>query len=231
MTERAEDLAPPNSYDVRITADDVRLPEELVGEIDPTGWLKPKVDRLTVIGHAALAEPIALRPSRKGRSPALGDAARGGFEWGEMKLVVSGSFEVDDQGYPEGSIKVEAREWRQMVRSPSARASSIRDTADTIRTAIEFVTALTGSGDKLSAAAEPLGRQAAHRPLRRRRRAPARAAARLSGRLPRWTCAPAGPISPAQRREEAAVAETADVIIIGAGVIGAATAFELAKRG
>jgi hypothetical protein len=152
VAERGEDLAPPNSYDLRATADNVRLPEQLVARIDPTGWLKPELDRLTVIGHAALAEPIALRTLEEGRIALRAATLREvGFEWGEMKLVVSGSFVVDDQGYPDGTITVEAREWRQMLRVAVSSGVIDSGTADAITTALEFVTALTGSGETLSA--------------------------------------------------------------------------------
>ena len=152
IAERPADLAPPNSYDVRVTATEVRLPEQLVDRIDPTGWVQPSVDRLTVIGHAALAEPIDLTTLEEGRMALRAATLREvGFEWGEMKLVVSGAFEVDEQGYPVGSIEIEAREWREMLRLAVGSGVIDAGTADTITTAIEFVTALTGDGDTLSA--------------------------------------------------------------------------------
>lgn len=151
VAERPEDLAPPNSYDVRVTASEVRLPEELVDRIDPTSWLEPSVDRITVIGHAALAEPIDIRTLERGRIALRAATLREvGFEWGEMKLVVSGAFEVDDGGYPEGSIEVEAREWRQMLRLAIGSGVIDAGTGEAVTTAIEFVTALTGGGESLS---------------------------------------------------------------------------------
>ena len=152
VAERPEDLAPPNSYDVRITATDVRLPEQLVDRIDPTGWLQPSVDAVTVTGHAALAEPIGLATLEEGQIALRAATLREvGFEWGEMKLVVSGAFEVDEQGYPVGSIEVEAREWRQMLRLAVSSGVIDAGTAETITTGIEFVTALTGGDESLSA--------------------------------------------------------------------------------
>lgn len=151
VAERPEGLAPPNSYDLRLTATDVRMPEQLVDRIDPTGWLQPSVDQITVIGHAALAEPIDLATLEEGRIALRAASLREvGFEWGDMKLVVSGAFDVDEQGYPDGAIEVEAREWRQMVRLAVSSGMIDAGTAEAVTTAIEFVTALTGSGDSLS---------------------------------------------------------------------------------
>ena len=191
IAERPDDLAPPNSYDVRVTATAVRLPEELVDRIDPTGWLAPSVDQLTVIGHAALADPIDLSTLEDGRIALRAASLREvGFEWGEMKLVVSGAFEVDEQGYPVGAIEVEAREWRQMVRLAVSSGMIDAGTGDTITTAIGFFTDLTGSGGQPLGAAEAVGRQGPDRPPLR---SPTHRASRRRGAdsfRDRWT--PAG---------------------------------------
>lgn len=152
ISERPEDLAPPNSYDVRITADALVLPEGLVDRLDPTGWLQPRVDRVTVIGHAALAEPIGLATIEEGEIALRAATLREvGFEWGEMKLVLSGSFTVDEQGYPEGQIKVEARQWREMLRIAVSSGVIGDETARAITEGIEIISFLTGGGDSLSA--------------------------------------------------------------------------------
>ena len=151
IAERPDDLAPPNSYDVRLTATAVRLPEQMVGRIDPTGRLQPRVDRLSVLGHAALADPIDLQTLEDGqiaiRAATLREVA---IEWGEMRLALSGSFEVDEAGYPDGAIEVEAHEWRQMVQVAVGAGAIGAGTGDAITTAVELVTALTGGGDQLS---------------------------------------------------------------------------------
>ena len=152
IAERPEDLAPPNSYDVRITGEALRLPEVLVDRLDPTGWLQPGVDRVTVIGHAALAEPVGLATVETGEIALRAATLRQvGFEWGEMELVVSGSFTVDERGYPDGQIEVEAREWRQMVRLAVSSGLIGEETAGAVTKAIELLTMLTGGGDSLSA--------------------------------------------------------------------------------
>ncbi|MEO1494426.1 MAG: DUF2125 domain-containing protein [Pseudomonadota bacterium] len=155
IAERPDDLAPPNSYDVLVTANTVVLPKELVQRIDPTGWLKPSVDTVTVKGHAAFDDPIDRSVVEDGRIAMRAATIReAGFEWGEMRLIVKGAIKVDDDGYPVGEIKVEAREWRQMVRLAVSSGVIDRGTARSITKGVEFLTALTGGGDDLSA---PLG--------------------------------------------------------------------------
>lgn len=152
IAERSADLAPPNSYDIRLTADALRLPKALIDWLDPTGWLEPGIDRVTVIGHVALAEPLGLATIESGKVALRAATLREvGFDWGEMALVVSGAFTIDARGYPEGQLKVEAREWRKMLRLATGSGLIDAETAGTITKAIEFLTMLTGGGDTLSA--------------------------------------------------------------------------------
>lgn len=155
IAERPDDLAPPNSYDVRVMAGNVKLPKKLVKRIDPTGWLKPSVDTVTVKGHASFDDPVDRSVVEDGRIALRAATIReAGFEWGKMRLILRGAFKVDDDGYPVGEIKIEAREWRQMVRLAVSSGVIDRDTAKSITKGVEFLTALTGGGDDLSA---PLG--------------------------------------------------------------------------
>lgn len=151
LSERPADLAPPNSYDLRIEAQELDLPKEIVAQLDPTGWLEPKVDTLTVQAHGAFDAPIGRATIEQGQLALRAATIReAGFQWGEMRLTMKGAFEVDDAGYPVGEMRVEAREWRQMVRLGQSAGVLDRQTAETIIKAVQFLTALTGSGDSLS---------------------------------------------------------------------------------
>lgn len=155
ITERPEDLAPPNSYDFRGTALDVKLPKELLDSLDPTGLLKPSVKQVTLIGHAAFDDPIDRFTVEESRLAVRAATIReAGFAWGDMKLVLKGSFRVDDAGYPVGKLRIEAREWRKII-SLAVRSGAIGpDLAETITGAVEIVTALSGGGETLKL---PLG--------------------------------------------------------------------------
>lgn len=155
IAERPEDLGPAHAYDVHLEGTSIKLPKEIVAQIDPTGWLRPSIDSLTVLGHAAFDDPLDRSTVEQGRIALRAATIReAGFEWGDMRLVVKGSIEVDDDGYPVGDVRILAREWRQMVRLAVSSGIISRETARTVTDAIEFVTALTGSGDSLTI---PLG--------------------------------------------------------------------------
>jgi len=152
LSERSIEFGPPNSYDLRLEADRLVLPRHIVERIDPTGWLKPRIDRMTVRAHGVLGEALGRATVESGwialRAATIAEAS---FEWGEMRLVLRGAFEVDDDGYPVGKLEIEARQWRQMVRL-AVRAGLIdRETARAVTSAVEFVTALADSGDDLIA--------------------------------------------------------------------------------
>lgn len=155
LAEKPADLGPPNSYDLNLEAVAVMLPQEIVDAIDPTGWLEARIDRFTVQGHAAFDDALGRETIETGKVALRTATIReAGFEWGEMRLVLTGDFKVDDDGFPVGEIAIEAREWRQMVRLAVRSKLIGRDLAETITTAVEVVTMLAGTGDTLKA---PLG--------------------------------------------------------------------------
>ncbi|MEM6623809.1 MAG: DUF2125 domain-containing protein [Pseudomonadota bacterium] len=155
IAERPEELGPEHAYDLRFEADTLKLPKEIVAQIDPTGWLRPAIDRVTVLGHAAFDDPLDRTTLEQGRLALRAASIReAGFQWGDMRLVVKGSIIVDDNGFPQGDIRIEADEWRQMVRLAVSSGILNRDLAGDVTRAVEFVTALTGTGDSL---ALPLG--------------------------------------------------------------------------
>ncbi|MEM7423590.1 MAG: DUF2125 domain-containing protein [Pseudomonadota bacterium] len=150
VTEKPVDLAPPNSYDARAIAAQVELPKVLVERLDPTGWLTPSVDRITITGHAAFDAPIDRHMVEQGTLGLRAATIRqAGFEWGDMRLDLRGAFTVDDDGYPDGEIVIKAREWRQMVRIARLSGMIGRDLEDIITSAVEFVSVLSGGGDDL----------------------------------------------------------------------------------
>ena len=152
VAERDADLGPPNSYELSAEAVALILPRQIVAHIDPTGWLKPKVDRFTVQAHGSFEKPLGRTSFETGEAILTAATIReAGFQWGDMRLVLSGQFRVDNRGYPEGSLDIEAHEWRQMVRLAVRSELIDNDTASSIIKAIEFVNAMAGGRDELRA--------------------------------------------------------------------------------
>ena len=151
IVERGEDVAPPNSYNLRGNATKVKLPKELLADLDPTGLLKPSVDELTVIGHAAFDAPIdRLTLEESVLAMRAATIREAGFAWGDMKLVINGAFRVDDAGFPVGKINIEAQEWQRIVALAVKSGAIDKDMGETITGAVQLVTALSGGGNDLS---------------------------------------------------------------------------------
>lgn len=148
ISDRPDDLSPPNTYEVRAIAGNVVLPREIVAELDPTGFLDPKIGEVELTGYVTLADPLDRLTVEQGRL-ALRNLVirRAGFTWGEMRLDAQGEVRVDRQGYPEGQIEVSAREWRRMVALAEKSGFIGRDLAETITGGLEFLSALTGGSD------------------------------------------------------------------------------------
>ena len=150
VLERSEGTAPPNTYNLRGEAVGVKLPKELLEDLDPTGLLKPKVETLTLVGHAAFDEPIDRKTIEESQLAVRAATIReAGFAWGDMKLVIKGSFQVNDAGYPEGKINIEAQQWQKIVALAVKSGVIDDDLGETITSAVQFVTALSGGGDNL----------------------------------------------------------------------------------
>jgi len=151
LAEDAGDQAPANSYSLHLEAAEVILPPQLVAAIDPTGWLKPRIDRLTVLTHGTLGAALGRETIETGvvalHALTISEAS---FEWGKMRLSLRGALTVDDQGFPVGKIDIEVREWRQMVRLARRSGLIDRQIARSITKAVELATALAGSGEVLN---------------------------------------------------------------------------------
>ena len=151
ILERSEGTAPPNTYNLRGNAKGVKLPKEVLDDLDPTGLLKPQVETVTFVGHAAFDAPVDRRTVEESalaiRAATIREA---GFAWGDMKLVVNGAFQVDDAGYPVGKMNIEAEQWEKIVKLATKSGVIDDGMAETITGAVKLLTALSGGGDTLS---------------------------------------------------------------------------------
>ncbi|MEM7190387.1 MAG: DUF2125 domain-containing protein [Pseudomonadota bacterium] len=147
LAERDDELGPAHSYALDLDAIKLVLPKQIVARIDPTGWLKPKIDRLTFQGHGAFDAPLDRKTIENGFAALRAATIReAGFEWGDMRLVVRGAFDVNAAGFPDGEIEVEAGEWREMIRLAIRSGMIDVSTGETITQGVEL---LTGGGDEL----------------------------------------------------------------------------------
>lgn len=152
LVESEPGTAADNSYNLTVDAASLELPGFVLSKIDPTGRLDPLIDRFSIQAFATFRDALGRHTMEKG-DVALRAAkiTTAGFEWGKMRLTVSGEFTVNAEGYPEGSIQVEAHEWGQMV-SLAVQARVIdQSTAKSVTKAINFINGLAGGRKELRA--------------------------------------------------------------------------------
>lgn len=155
LTRRAPESAPPNSYALSLVARTVVLPKPVIERIDPTGFLQPEVQELTVRGTAALDAPLDRLALEDGQLALRAATIRQiSLNWGDLSLEARGRFDVDPNGYPAGEIDLTLVNWRQMIaiaREAGALNPSLVDAAEQ---ALEFIARLRGGSDRLDV---PLG--------------------------------------------------------------------------
>ncbi|MEM7668821.1 MAG: DUF2125 domain-containing protein, partial [Pseudomonadota bacterium] len=138
-----------------IAAQSVVLPLPLMQKIDPTGLLQPEMQELTIRGTAAFAAPLdryALEDGELALRAATLRTVR--LDWGDLRLVARGRFDVDPAGYPAGEIDLTLVNWRQML--VIAREARVLDPSliDAAEQALEFIARLRGEADRIDV---PLG--------------------------------------------------------------------------
>jgi hypothetical protein len=148
VTERVND----DGYEIAFHAERVLMPEPLMARIDPLGFAGREIERANFDGTAVFADPIDRHLIEEGRL-ALRSARirRAGFQWGETRLEAEGRIEVDAQGYPDGSIDVTARHWREIIAMARRSGAIGAEMAEALTTGLELVALLGGNRDELDA--------------------------------------------------------------------------------
>ncbi|GFE65266.1 DUF2125 domain-containing protein [Litoreibacter roseus] len=107
----------PLSYDIAVTADQVQPGEPLRKLLDQGGTLPGIIEGLTVDVVAGFSEPLSKLTIEEAR-PDITSLTLNKVEgsWGELNIRLAGDLEVSSDGTPTGDIKLNARNWREMIR-------------------------------------------------------------------------------------------------------------------
>lgn len=148
--QAAPEAGPENAYRFRADVPGLRLPEFLRKQADPTGALPPEIERVTLDGRAAFTRPLD-RHGFEGEKPQFTHISltEGAISWGRLTLNASGAVKADANGYAEGAIDITATNWREMLDTAAAAGAINRQLAETLKSGLGFLAAITG-GDLLS---------------------------------------------------------------------------------
>lgn len=151
----ARGTAPPNSFALHVEADTVRLPDGLLALIDPVNALGPVADRLEIDGRVAFDAPLDRRVV-EATTPGLTHLAlsTATLRWGQLSIAVSGTLRADDRGFAEGSLDLQAENWREILAALVRGGVIGEELAATLRFGLGFFAQERGGRSVLSV---PLG--------------------------------------------------------------------------
>ena len=166
----AEGTAPGFAHDIWFNAENLTVPRHMIERFDPARILPDelKVARMKVTtSFDAPWDRLAIegdKPTLTGVS--LKDLT---VTWGELDLRARGQFDVDANGYPQGSIDVTAINWREMVKLSVSSGLVPQNLADTAESGLALLAHLSGdsktikvplvfSGETMSLGPVPIGR-------------------------------------------------------------------------
>jgi len=143
--------APDFAHRIGFDAVNLTLSEPLKNTLDPAGILPPTLERAHLDVTAAFDAPWD-RHSVEGRKPQLTEISLKDIDvtWGKLNLSANGLLKVDPRGYPNGNIKLKARNWQEIVDMAAASRLIPNDIAQTIKDGLGLLSVLGGDADTLN---------------------------------------------------------------------------------
>lgn len=143
--------APDFAHQIGIDAVNLTLSEPLKNSLDPAGILPPTIER----GHLDVTTAFDApwdRHSIEGQKPQLTAISVKDISltWGELNLQANGLLSIDSRGYPNGSIKLKARNWQEMLKLAAASGLISKDLARTVEDGLRFLSALGSDNNTLN---------------------------------------------------------------------------------
>ena len=140
------------TYDVAAQADTVIPGDALRGLLDAGGTLPDVIEGLTFDTEIGFARPLDIRVIEDNRPDITTlniKDARG--TWGELQLRAKGDLDVDADGYANGELALNARNWREML-ALAVRAGAVpAEAASAAELGLGFLARLSGSENSLDA--------------------------------------------------------------------------------
>ncbi|AJE48373.1 DUF2125 domain-containing protein [Celeribacter indicus] len=119
VTQR--DAADPLTHRITLTAHGLEPAEGMMDSLDPEGRLTDRFDTFELDMRTRFDAPWDIHALEGPRpQPTHVDLTGLAAQWGPLKLRLTGAFDVDPRGYPEGTVAVKAENWREMIEIATA---------------------------------------------------------------------------------------------------------------
>ena len=140
----------PFAHDIALDAKNFTPSEALKAQLDPEGLLPTQFDAMHVETTAAFDRPWDRR-AIEAEKPVWTRLDINTFDaqWGDLGLKAVGSVELDREGYPTGSLDLQARNWRQILDLAVAAGSLTPEMAATLDSGLSLFAMMSGNKDTL----------------------------------------------------------------------------------
>ena len=149
IARRTGGTGPANGYDIDLEALEIRLPARVVARLDPSGQLGSEVGRLSLAAQIVADRQIDRYALEQGELGAETVVIRDAdLQWDNLGLGLRGRLDADEEGFAEGEIEIEARQWQRLL-DVFERSGAVGPNArEALEGALGFV-ALLGGGDSI----------------------------------------------------------------------------------
>ncbi|MEO0989475.1 MAG: DUF2125 domain-containing protein [Pseudomonadota bacterium] len=142
----------PLAYDVGFRATDVSPSGRFLDVITAGSDLPDTIEEMRIDATVAFDAPLDRHAIEDRRpQPTSVELKILKATWGNLDLQMTGTVDVDDRGYPDGAVAVQARNWRDML-DLAVRADALpRDLLPTAERALAFLAGLSGNPETIDA--------------------------------------------------------------------------------
>ena len=138
------------AHDIAFDAAGFRPSTELRRSVDASGILPDTFEKLHLSGTAYFDAPWD-KAAIEGEKPFLSriDLDDGNAIWGGLEVQAKGSVNLDMLGYPTGSLRIRAKNWKDMIALAENSGALEPTIAKTMRSGLGIVAALSGNKSTL----------------------------------------------------------------------------------
>jgi len=138
------------AYDLALDAQEVSLPSGLARLLVEQGLVRERLERLTVDAGVVFDRPWDRRAVEDRRpQPREIDLRLARAEWGGLELRLAGQLDVAPGGIPEGTITVQAQNWREILRLAEASGAVPAQLVPMLEGGLERLASLSGNPTRL----------------------------------------------------------------------------------
>lgn len=140
----------PFAHDIALDAKNFTPSAALKARLDPQGLLPAQFDALHIETTAAFDRPWD-RHAIESEKPVWTrlDVNTLDAQWGDLGLKAVGSVDLDREGYPTGSLDIQARNWRQILDLAVAAGSLTPEVAATLDSGLSLFAMMSGNKNTL----------------------------------------------------------------------------------